>query len=492
MTFFSGMVNVDHTLVDSVQSLADHPGLSNLFFVDADGNAITTGYVAGDVVTYHVSSGTAGVAGTAIGGLVDGNQYRIVVNADGSFGLKNNSLLTTSVNYVASAGGASVIRTDGLSWASAGFGVGQDVTVTGSTDAGTYHVASVNGSTMTFTTNVTTATQVAATVDFVVSGTTYTIVRKDAADWSGTNFANGSIVIASGSNNGTYTISGISGATITVTQALVAGTNVSATLSKAVSSTFDENQLVLTPTKDGVNTNLTYSGNTITRADGRGWGDTSIQAGSVINVSGTKDPASSATNDGTYTVTAVSGSAITVAGPAFARNVTVVSTVIEPRAGDVTTNLTFAQSGSGDTITRTDGKAWSASFTQGATITVSGTARLVSGLTVSDDGSYVIASVNGSVLRITATNKLAAGSSIAGTVLSQHDAGADVHTFTRAGDGAFGGLVDGSTYTVHLLAAANTFQLGTIVAGMFTPITITIPAGASTALHSLTPIIDLT
>ena len=509
VTFFSGMVNVDHTLANSVESLTDHPGLSNLFFVDADGNAITTGYTAGEVVTYHVSSGTAGVAGTAIGGLIDGQQYRVVLNADGSFGLKNNTAVTTDVNFVRDVSGASVIRTDGLSWASAGFGVGQDVTISGSSpDNGTYTVASVNGSTMKLTANVSTATQVTTTVDFAVvvngSNTSYQITRTDGVNWgTGTNFVGGKTIVVTGAgvNNGTYTISsvgGTGGKTLTVT--LIAGGTVittangvsNVTLSSAVSTTFDENQLVLTPTKDGVNTSLIYSGNTITRTDGFGWGDTSIQAGSVINVSGTKDAASSATNDGTYTVTAVSGSAITVAGPAFARNVTVVSTVIEPRAGDVTTNLTFAQSGSGDTITRTDGKAWSTSFTQGATITVSGTARTVGGNTVSDDGSYVIASVSGSVLTITATNKLAVATiGIAGTVLSQHDAGADVHTFTRAGDGAFGGLVDGSTYTVHVLdAAAGTFQLGA-PGGTFTPITITIPAGASSALHSLTPIIDL-
>src|SRR5260221_13656957 len=68
VTFYSAMVNVDHSTIDSVVSLADHPGLGNLYFVDADGHAVTSGFNVGDVVTYKVSSGTAGVTGTAIGG----------------------------------------------------------------------------------------------------------------------------------------------------------------------------------------------------------------------------------------------------------------------------------------------------------------------------------------------------------------------------------------------------------------------------------------
>src|SRR5262249_40817827 len=137
------------------------------------------------------------------------------------------------------------------------------------------------------------------TVNFAVvvngSNTSYQITR--TGNWNtGTNFADGSTIVitGAGANNGTYKIiSGANSPTVTVDGPVTTANNVSATISSAVSAKFDENLLALAPTKDGVNTNLAYSGNTITRTDGRSWGDTSIQAGSVINISGTKDPASS-------------------------------------------------------------------------------------------------------------------------------------------------------------------------------------------------------
>src|ERR1051326_7637388 len=101
VTFYSAMVNVDAS-VDSnnLVTLADHPGQNNIYFVDANGNPVADGFNSGDVVTYHVSSGTSGVTGTAVGGLVDGRAYRVVTVNANSIQLKPNTAVTTTVNFV--------------------------------------------------------------------------------------------------------------------------------------------------------------------------------------------------------------------------------------------------------------------------------------------------------------------------------------------------------------------------------------------------------
>ena len=54
--------------------------------------------------------------------LIDGGIYRVhVVNAT-TIQLKRSDLLTTQVNYVRSAGGDQIIRTDGNNWIDSGFG----------------------------------------------------------------------------------------------------------------------------------------------------------------------------------------------------------------------------------------------------------------------------------------------------------------------------------------------------------------------------------
>jgi hypothetical protein len=120
-------------------------------------------------------------------------------------------------------------------------------------------------------------------------------------------------------------------------------------------------------------------------------------------------------------VSAVSGATITISGAALPFGTTVVSSVIEPRGGDVTANMTF--DATLKEITRNDGQNWSAAFTPGTPIIISGSSP--------DNGSFTVASVDGTHMYLNASPQLTAFTGTA-TVLSQHDPGADVHTLVRS------------------------------------------------------------
>src|SRR5262249_2660911 len=75
-TFYTGPVNVDASVSNKQATLSDHPGASNIYFVDGDAHPINTGFANGDVLVYHVASGDSQPA-TPIGGLIDGNEYRV-------------------------------------------------------------------------------------------------------------------------------------------------------------------------------------------------------------------------------------------------------------------------------------------------------------------------------------------------------------------------------------------------------------------------------
>src|SRR5207245_8934096 len=135
--------------------------------------------------------------------------------------------------------GDQIVRTAGLSWSDSGFGLtpSETLLVTGSpVNNGTYHIASTSGATLTLTeANTVTATRVSPTTQFVVvthtcSGSgctpppdTYEIRRSPSSpvDWSSnTNFTgSGSIIVTNaGANNGTYSVTGLSGNVFTVSQ----------------------------------------------------------------------------------------------------------------------------------------------------------------------------------------------------------------------------------------------------------------------------------
>ena len=75
----------------------------------------------------------SGGPGTPIGGLEVDRVYRVVVVNDSTIQLKRNDAVVTDVRFVRSATGDQLIRADGLSWEEAGFKAGDPITV-GSSD----------------------------------------------------------------------------------------------------------------------------------------------------------------------------------------------------------------------------------------------------------------------------------------------------------------------------------------------------------------------
>ena len=197
--FSSGQVNVsiaDRPDTDPVEKyFVDAIGANNIGFVDANGAPVNHGFTNGEKIIYRIRSYDNGPA-TAIGGLVDGQTYRVVTTADARlFQLKNNDVVTLSVRFTRATGGGTVVRTNGGSWAAAGFAVGQLVHVTnaGLGNNGDYTITAVSGSRMTlgsgiaFTANLIENASLTFTKG---SGSTHDTITR-AAGWGGTTVVAG-------------------------------------------------------------------------------------------------------------------------------------------------------------------------------------------------------------------------------------------------------------------------------------------------------------
>ena len=149
---------------------SNNPGANNIWFLDADGNNMPSGFSDGDIIVYHVTQNDGITPGTAIGPLVDGGVYRVVTSifTPYSIQLKNNTAYTGLVDYTRSGAGDQIIRLDGHTWAEDGFGADQDVIVASSAfNNGSYHISSVSGAIMTLVqSNVLTASKVTTSVTF--------------------------------------------------------------------------------------------------------------------------------------------------------------------------------------------------------------------------------------------------------------------------------------------------------------------------------------
>nr|MBA3606654.1 hypothetical protein [Acidimicrobiia bacterium] len=252
--FGSGQVDVTAALrpapnPDTLWQLDDTPGANNIVLVDADGRPVNHGLTTGERVIYNAQSYDSG-APVLISPLTVGGVYRVVKISDTSFGLKFNDKLTAEqVRFIrpASGGGGTVVRASGT-WASAGFGVGQTVTITdaGLSNNGTFTVTAVDGGRLTlsggspFTGNLVEG----------VTALTGSGAQKDrltrSGGWAGTTITNGTTISVNGT---TFTVDTVSGdvVTLTATGLLAAGTVSVSTA--AVAATFDGDLIALSPTK---------------------------------------------------------------------------------------------------------------------------------------------------------------------------------------------------------------------------------------------------
>jgi hypothetical protein len=132
---------------------------------------------------------------------------------------------------------------------------------------------------------------------------------------------------------------------------------------------------------------------------------------------------------------------------------------------------------SGTTITRTDGRSWiDAGFTNGTTISLRGTTSSDNKKT--DDGTYVITSIVGSVINLTTSvtdTTAESGTAAVAYSPSGHNAGQDTHSLIKVGDlpiglqSGTGVLRDGSTYQVVNVDTTNhTFQLKDLSGNLLT------------------------
>ncbi|MGH3049487.1 MAG: beta strand repeat-containing protein, partial [Gaiellaceae bacterium] len=334
----------------------DDPGGDNIVFIDPDtGNLVDSPFRSGDRILYQVSPG-----GTAIGGLTSGTIYRVVYDSNhpNQIQLKFNDTNTNvNVDFVDSGSGDQIIRNDGQTWAANGFGAGQTLTISGSpfgTDNAKFEIASVDGSTLTLCGSTCTAGTTAAAdylIETLVNGANLTLTRgadsstNDTITWTNaptngfaqTNFstsvASGQIVV----DGTTYTVTGISGSVLTLStkQGITSTTLTGVQMHQAaVTASFDEAVIALSPAKSAINANLSVTnGDEITRTDGRTWVDAGFAAGSDISLRGTTN------DDGSYEVSSISGSTISLCASNCDASVTAAGSLLNDSASPGTVAL---------------------------------------------------------------------------------------------------------------------------------------------------------
>jgi hypothetical protein len=126
-SFTSRMVDVAIETVDG-ETLPKRDADSNVIAENNDKIYIgdAGGFSVGDRVVYTVSDPSS-----AIGGLVNGQTYRIsaIGDNDTTVQLKSNVEVSKNVNFVRSGSGDQIVRTDGTTWSNDGFVIGQSLWV---------------------------------------------------------------------------------------------------------------------------------------------------------------------------------------------------------------------------------------------------------------------------------------------------------------------------------------------------------------------------
>ncbi|WP_201742286.1 hypothetical protein [Mangrovicoccus ximenensis] len=271
------------------------------FLQPLDGDTITRndgrtwaddGFQAGDVITV---TGTADYNGVYEIGSINGDTIKLTeagVLADGTVADVSMSrtvrLLTADMTFDGDAGGDSITRDDGFTWADAGLSNGDTFTIAGAGAGfdGSYTILSgaATGTVVLTSSNAfgdgsfSGVEAFEGDIDgaFDQPATGDRITRTDGRDWADDGFTNGSTVTITnaGAFNGTYTISdGDSSATITLSASglFSADGTEAGTASRDPATTGDFNQSVVA--------------DRITRNDGKTWTEAGFADGATITLS---------------------------------------------------------------------------------------------------------------------------------------------------------------------------------------------------------------
>ncbi len=208
-TFVSRQVDVHPTALNPDGSPIDDGTQNNIRFFDDNGNALNHGFSEGEHVVYNVETET-GAPGTAIGGLSDGETYRVHVVNSTTIQLKRNDVVTEQVQFVRNGAGDRIIRTDGENWADFGFGTGTLFISGGGANSGTYTVTGVSGSTLILSV-VNSVTETTLTKTFDQSIITLTPNKAKTADDIHLLINAKNLPIGGLEDGNTYYVRGISG-----------------------------------------------------------------------------------------------------------------------------------------------------------------------------------------------------------------------------------------------------------------------------------------
>jgi len=311
-----------------------------------------------------------------------------------------------------------------------GFAAGQTLLVTGTANAGTYTIASVDDNVITLNEALTVnATGVDASAITAYGGyttvqpgsrtmtfdaATRTITRNDGVAW--TDVAAGQTIAVSGSqhNTGIYTVAGVSGTVITLT-----ASESLADESHAFGVTILATTLISTGTTLDLSLTHTDPRDSVERDSGS-WTEDGFEAGMVIHVS------NSGANDGAYLINEVNGTTIflhkthNLTTQTLAAGGTTEIASHPPRPITIHTNtlkgnpeLTFTNVyGGRDLITRSAGSWLTDGFLEGQTITVSGAGA--------NDGVYTIATIStdGLTIGLSMQDSLVSASGVGGVAVS--------------------------------------------------------------------------
>src|SRR6185503_16064594 len=315
-------------------------------------------------------------------------------------------------------------------------------------------------------------------------------IHRTTGDWTNLAIATGAKISITGTadgsdvmNDGTYTVTGVSGADISAVRANL----LIAYHTGDFTATVNVTQPAPLPASSAtVNFGRNSAGDTITRTTGD-WSVTTLEANAQISITG------AGPNNGMYTIASVSGATITL------KEHDVVKANIAPLSANF-----FQETIGGTTynrIERTDGLDWVAAttFTVGSTITVTGTS--------SNNRTFTITATSADVLTVTeaVTSETGASSTFTAASLSKtfqqlnaHKPGSDVHSLIGVGQGPLKytdvsgthTVQDGATlFVVNPSGDPDNFGLSLTKGGTaLTFVTTGLDTGAS---HTLRPIVDL-
>ncbi|MDX9755232.1 MAG: hypothetical protein RBU29_14800, partial [bacterium] len=331
----------------------------------------------------------------------------------------------TGVSLTLNATNGTILRNDGVTWASQGFGVGQILSLSGSTIAGNnglYAITEINGSTLTVQRMeagaMTTETTSAITAIAKIPGL---IKRKDGGSWIADGFLAGREITVDGSghNDGKYYIANVTSDTLTL----------------ASNSSLLQDETVTAEVAIKIDT--------LTRSTGT-WGADGFSVGKLVSILGSE------ANDGIYRIDAISadGKTITLNTSGLVTNDSDQNVVMSLLKGNIsgnptltfssnaalqgTTNLTFNKTN--NTLTRSSGSWIDDGFEVAQTLLYNG------GSSDPNNGLYPIDSISayGKTLYLTMmlgelTDKTVSSTSVSATAVRSDWIRRDTGSFVADG-----------------------------------------------------------